>query len=121
MKRFLPIVGVLLGAVIYLFALSFYAPRQVFVFMLPASLIVLAFAFARKKARDITTASVVLVAAAFAAAPIDVRMVRGEKKKGLYFLPIDYGLFSRSVDQGYCPGGCIIDLRAPTHAVVFSF
>ncbi|MFO1449878.1 MAG: hypothetical protein U1F61_17095 [Opitutaceae bacterium] len=116
MKRVLLLVGVMLVIVAYLVALAFFAPRQVYVFMLIPSLLATGYTFAKKKARTVTTICIVVVAAVFAVAPIDFRVVAGKNRKGVFFLPIDYGIAPRSVDQGYCPGGCIVD--HPTHAIV---
>jgi hypothetical protein len=118
MKRVFLLLGVMLVVFAYLVTLAFFAPRQVYVFMLIPSLVSAGYAFAKKKARAVTTTCIVVVAAVFAVAPLDVRVVGRQNKKGVYFLPIDYGIAPRSVDQGYCPGGCIVDRT--THAIVLS-
>ena len=55
MKRVLLLVGVMLVIVAYLVALAFFAPRQVYVFMLIPSLLATGYTFAKKKARTVTT------------------------------------------------------------------
>ncbi len=118
MKRFLRLIGALLAVAAYLVALALIAPRQVYAFMLIPSLLAVGLTFEKKKARAVAAICLVVVSGLFALVPIDVRVVGGEKKKGVFFLPIDYGVVSRSVDQGFCPGGCIVE--RPTHAIVLS-
>jgi hypothetical protein len=118
MKRALHLTGVLFVVFLYFLALSFLEPRSAYLLLLVLSLLGVGLSFWRRKGRVATAACVLAFPAGLALAPIDARVVTGQRNKGVFYLPIDYGFAPKSVDQGYCPGGCIVG--RPTHALVIS-
>ncbi|RYD84847.1 MAG: hypothetical protein EOP84_04345 [Verrucomicrobiaceae bacterium] len=118
MKEWLKVVGSVLSVASFLFVLALAQPRHFYALIFFPSLFAVAYAFKKKTGRVAILLIIIFAAAVFAVAPIDVRFVGDQNKKGVFFLPIHHSIAPRSVDQGYCPGGCIVT-RA-RYAVVFS-
>jgi energy-coupling factor transporter transmembrane protein EcfT len=104
------------------FAVLFVIPRwSIVIFSFIAAPIIFVSFFAQWR-RLLVGCCTLVVIVIFAATPVDITISRHEEKKGVYFLPVVYGI-GGGIEAGYYSPGCMPSRDVwyqPKHVVLLS-
>jgi hypothetical protein len=112
LKTTIYLLGICIGLVLFLGVLCYHFPRHAYFFMLLPSLGSIIYAFLRRKGRIKTLACIIGLAIIFAIARFDIRVIAYYNRKGVFILPVTYGMTS--------PFGCVKRGSDPKYALIIS-
>ena len=98
---------------------GFYAPRFSVVLFLPLAAPILFLAYFKRWHRMVIWISTAVMLVALSVSPVDLVIKIGESKKGVFYLPVRYGMWW-SIESGYYSPGCIVIKNGPKHVLLLS-
>lgn len=95
------------GLFVFTAVVTVFAPRSSLGFFSLVAIPTVALAYGAEWHRRLVGVIVIVGIAILAASPIDFVLTTYEEKKGIYVLPLEYGL-GGGIDAGYYSPGCIV-------------